>query len=99
MQTQVAIIMGSDSDWPILKKAAETLASFGVSYDVQVMSAHRTPERVHEYVTKTAVENGTEKKYRAGAGCVCAASAVWAWLWHIQIKRFGGETRADYQRV
>ena len=49
----VTIIMGSDSDWPLVKKAADTLAKFGVAYDVQVMSAHRTPERVREYVLQS----------------------------------------------
>ena len=43
---QVAIIMGSDSDWPTMKGAAETLDRFGVDYEVQVVSAHRTPEKM-----------------------------------------------------
>ncbi|MCL2665628.1 MAG: 5-(carboxyamino)imidazole ribonucleotide mutase [Defluviitaleaceae bacterium] len=59
MQPLIAIIMGSDSDWPLVKKAADMLASFGVQYDVQVMSAHRTPERVRTYVTE-ADAAGTE---------------------------------------
>jgi len=52
--------MGSENDWPLVRKAADVFDSFGINYDVQVMSAHRTPERVREYVTKTAVENGVQ---------------------------------------
>jgi 5-(carboxyamino)imidazole ribonucleotide mutase len=43
--------MGSDSDWPILKPAAEILQKFGVEYEVAVASAHRTPDKVREFVT------------------------------------------------
>ena len=43
---QVGIVMGSDSDWPKIKKAAAALEEFGVAYEVRVMSAHRTPEVV-----------------------------------------------------
>ena len=40
----IAIIMGSDSDWPIMKHAAEVLDDFNISYEAQVVSAHRTPD-------------------------------------------------------
>ena len=46
---KVAIIMGSNSDWPILEPAAKTLQEFGVEVEVKVASAHRTPEVVHEF--------------------------------------------------
>ena len=46
---QVGIIMGSDSDWPIMKAAAEVLGEFGVTYEVSVVSAHRTPVKMIEY--------------------------------------------------
>ena len=46
---RVGIIMGSDSDWPMVQKAADTLKSFGVEFEVRVMSAHRTPEEAFEY--------------------------------------------------
>lgn len=46
---KVAIIMGSDSDWPTLEIAERTLLSFGVQTEVVVASAHRTPEIVHEF--------------------------------------------------
>lgn len=54
---KVAIMMGSDSDWPILKPAAELLKKFGIAYEVVVASAHRTPDKVHTFVT-SAPERG-----------------------------------------
>lgn len=54
---KVAIIMGSDSDWPILKPAAELLKQFGIESEVVVASAHRTPNKVHDFVT-SAHERG-----------------------------------------
>lgn len=48
-QPQVAIVMGSNSDWPVMRKAAEMLAEFGVPYEAQVVSAHRTPELMFEF--------------------------------------------------
>jgi 5-(carboxyamino)imidazole ribonucleotide mutase len=45
----VAIIMGSRSDWPILRHAAEMLQSLGVAYEAKVVSAHRTPERMYAF--------------------------------------------------
>lgn len=54
---KVSIIMGSDSDWPILKPAYELLKTFGIEAEVVVASAHRTPAKVKELVT-TAPERG-----------------------------------------
>jgi 5-(carboxyamino)imidazole ribonucleotide mutase len=45
----VGIVMGSDSDWPIMKAAAETLKSFGIPYEAKVLSAHRTPDAALDY--------------------------------------------------
>ena len=45
----VAIIMGSRSDWPVLKHAAEMLDTLGVGYEAKVVSAHRTPERMYDF--------------------------------------------------
>ncbi len=56
---KVAIIMGSNSDWPILEVAEKTLKEFGVEVEVLVASAHRTPELVHEFA-KNARANGIE---------------------------------------
>jgi len=47
----IGIIMGSDSDWPLVKKAADTLASFGVAFEVRVISAHRTPDLAFDYAS------------------------------------------------
>lgn len=49
---KVAIIMGSDSDWPTVKKAVLELKSFGVEYECHIMSAHRTPRMVCDYAEK-----------------------------------------------
>ena len=49
LPVSVGIIMGSDSDLPTMRAAAETLESFGVGVEVTVVSAHRTPERMFEY--------------------------------------------------
>ena len=62
----VGIIMGSDSDWPTLKLAAETCAEFGVPCEVRVVSAHRTPDTMASYA-KSAHQRGL-KVIIAGAG-------------------------------
>jgi 5-(carboxyamino)imidazole ribonucleotide mutase len=50
----VGIVMGSDSDWPMLEPAAEALADFDVPYEVHVVSAHRTPRRMLDYAEAAA---------------------------------------------
>ncbi|HEX7259475.1 MAG TPA: 5-(carboxyamino)imidazole ribonucleotide mutase [Candidatus Saccharimonadia bacterium] len=65
-QPQVGIIMGSDSDLPVMKQAAEVLESFGISAEVTVVSAHRTPERLWEYATQARSRDF--KVIIAGAG-------------------------------
>ena len=62
----VGIIMGSQSDWPTLKAAANILADLGVPYEAKIVSAHRTPDRLCDYA-KTAKERGL-KVIIAGAG-------------------------------
>ena len=62
----VAIIMGSDSDWPVMKAAAQMLADLGVAYEARVVSAHRTPDLMFEFAA-TAEANGY-KVIIAGAG-------------------------------
>jgi 5-(carboxyamino)imidazole ribonucleotide mutase len=66
MNAQVGIIMGSRSDWDTMRHASETLEALGVAHDVQVVSAHRTPDLLFEYA-ETAVERGL-KVIIAGAG-------------------------------
>jgi 5-(carboxyamino)imidazole ribonucleotide mutase len=62
----VAIIMGSQSDWPIMRAAATVLDELGVAYETRIISAHRTPHRLYEFA-KTARESGV-KIIIAGAG-------------------------------
>ena len=66
---KVAILMGSDSDWPILKPAVELLKQFGIESVVEVASAHRTPARVRDFVT-----SAPEKE--VGAFIVAAGAAA-----------------------
>ncbi|MEV4763395.1 5-(carboxyamino)imidazole ribonucleotide mutase [Micromonospora chokoriensis] len=66
----VGLIMGSDSDWPTMRAAAEVLDDFGVSYEVRVVSAHRTPVAMIEY-GRDAADRGL-KVIIAGAGGAAA---------------------------
>jgi 5-(carboxyamino)imidazole ribonucleotide mutase len=50
----VGVIMGSDSDWPVMRAAADALAEFDVPYEVSVISAHRTPARMLDYASSAA---------------------------------------------
>ena len=63
---QVSIVMGSDSDMPVMAKAAEILDKFGISYEMRIISAHRMPDTFFEYA-QTAEERGV-KVIIAGAG-------------------------------
>ena len=63
---KVGIVMGSDSDMPVMAKAAEILDELGISYDMRIISAHRDPDEFFEYA-KTAEEKGF-KVIIAGAG-------------------------------
>ena len=65
-QVQVGIIMGSQSDWPTMKEAADILDALGVPYEKRIVSAHRTPDRLWDY-GKGAVARGL-KVIIAGAG-------------------------------
>ena len=66
-EIQVGIVMGSDSDWPLVKKACETLDKFGVKYETRVISAHRTPEAAIEY-SRTAEGRGLKVVIAAAGG-------------------------------
>ena len=63
---QVGIIMGSDSDLPVMSEAAKVLDSFGIEYELTIVSAHRTPDKMYEDAS-TAQERGL-KVIIAGAG-------------------------------
>ena len=66
MATRVGIVMGSQSDWPTMETAARTLDELGVTYEVEVVSAHRTPDRLFGYA-ETALDRGL-RAIIAGAG-------------------------------
>jgi 5-(carboxyamino)imidazole ribonucleotide mutase len=66
MTPHIGIIMGSQSDWPTLRAAAEILDSLGVAHETKIVSAHRTPDRLYEYA-KSAAGRGL-KVIIAGAG-------------------------------
>lgn len=63
----VGIVMGSDSDWPIVQKAVETLAAFEVACEVRVISAHRTPDTAADYAA-TAAKRGLKVILSAAGG-------------------------------
>jgi len=56
MTKPVAIIMGSQSDWPTMRHAAETLDALGVGYDARIVSAHRTPDRLYAFARGAKAE-------------------------------------------
>ena len=63
---KIGIIMGSNSDWPVMRHAAQFLEQFGITYEARVVSAHRTPDLMFEYA-ETARERGIQAII-AGAG-------------------------------
>lgn len=72
---KVAIIMGSDSDWAVMKAAVDTLKSFGVEVDLTVASAHRTPQKVYDFV-----KNSEAQIFIAAAGMAAHLAGVVASL-------------------
>jgi len=75
---RVAILMGSASDWPTMKAAAEVLDQLGIAHEARVASAHRTPDRHRDFVTR-AEERGFEVII-AGAGAAAHLAGVTAAL-------------------
>jgi 5-(carboxyamino)imidazole ribonucleotide mutase len=76
----VAIIMGSKSDWPTMEHAAKVLDDFGVKYETQIVSAHRTPDLLFEF-SKSAEQRGTEVIIAGAGGAahlpgMCASQTV-----------------------
>lgn len=57
IKMKVAIVMGSDSDWPVMKAAADILKEFDINHEAQVLSAHRTPDDMIQFA-KTAIDQG-----------------------------------------
>lgn len=79
----IGIIMGSDSDLPVMSKAAAILDKFEVPYEITIVSAHRTPDRMYQYA-KTAEERGIEVII-AGAGGAAHLPGMVASLTHLPV--------------
>lgn len=79
----VGIVMGSPSDAPTMKKCAETLEKLGIAYEMKVCSAHRTPQRAHDFAT-TAADRGM-KVIIAAAGMSAHLAGVMAALTHLPV--------------
>ncbi|MBF0342200.1 MAG: 5-(carboxyamino)imidazole ribonucleotide mutase [Magnetococcales bacterium] len=71
---RIAILMGSDSDWEVMKEAGKVLKDFAIPFEMTVTSAHRTPERTHEYAT-SAAQRGIEVLI-VGAGAAAHLAGV-----------------------
>ncbi len=71
----VGIIMGSDTDYPVMSEAGKTLEKFGIPYEMEVVSAHRTPARAHEYAA-TAVSRGLKVVIAAAGGAAHLAGVI-----------------------
>ena len=72
---KIGIVMGSDSDWPTMEETAKALDAFGVDYDVNVISAHRTPDKAHDYAAK-AEANGYDVIIAGAGGAAHLAGVV-----------------------
>lgn len=92
MSAPVAIIMGSRSDWPVLRHAAEMLDGLGVAYEAKVVSAHRTPERMYSFA-KGAKAAGF-KVIIAGAGGAAHLPGMTASLTELPVLGVPVESRA-----
>ncbi len=92
MTTSIGIIMGSQSDWPTMKGAAEILDELGVAYEARIVSAHRTPDRLWDY-GKSAVERGL-KAIIAGAGGAAHLPGMMASKTRLPVIGVPVETRA-----
>ena len=72
---QVGIIMGSDTDLPVMNESAKMLDKFSIPFEIEVVSAHRSPARTHEYAT-TAIERGLKVVIVAAGGAAHLAGVV-----------------------
>jgi 5-(carboxyamino)imidazole ribonucleotide mutase len=71
----VGIVMGSDSDWPVMRACAETLKQFGIAYEAKVLSAHRTPDAALDYAA-LAQERGIKVLIGAAGGAAHLAGVL-----------------------
>lgn len=80
---KVGIIMGSQSDWPVMSECAKQLDEFNIEYECKIVSAHRTPDRLYEYA-KTAQNRGLSVII-AGAGGAAHLPGMMASLTHLPV--------------
>jgi len=92
MGADVAIIMGSQSDWPTMQCAAKVLEELGVAHEARIVSAHRTPERMYEFA-RTAADQGF-KVIIAGAGGAAHLPGMVAALTHLPVLGVPVQSRA-----
>ena len=92
MSAPVAIVMGSQSDWPTMKCAAEALDKLGVAYDARIVSAHRTPQRLVDFATGAADEGF--KVIIAGAGGAAHLPGMVASMTHLPVLGVPVQSRA-----
>lgn len=71
----IGIVMGSDSDWPVMQRCAETLKKFGIPYEAKVLSAHRTPDAALDYAA-SAQERGIKVLIGAAGGAAHLAGVL-----------------------
>ena len=83
MGAPVAIVMGSQSDWPTMECAAKVLDELGVAYEARIVSAHRTPERMYEFGKGAAAEGF--KVVIAGAGGAAHLPGMLSALTHLPV--------------
>ncbi len=83
MTAPVAIVMGSQSDWPTMKRAADVLDQLGVEHDDRIVSAHRTPDRLHDF-GKSAADEGF-KVIIAGAGGAAHLPGMLSGITHLPV--------------
>ena len=88
----VAIVMGSQSDWPTMQRAAHALDALGVAYEARIVSAHRTPERLAEFA-KGAADAGF-KVIVAGAGGAAHLPGMVASMTHLPVLGVPVESKA-----
>ncbi|MCP5395597.1 MAG: 5-(carboxyamino)imidazole ribonucleotide mutase [Sphingomonadaceae bacterium] len=91
-EAKVAIIMGSQSDWPTMKCAADVLDELGVAYEARIVSAHRTPDRMYDFA-KGAAEAGFHVII-AGAGGAAHLPGMVASLTHLPVLGVPVKSRA-----
>jgi 5-(carboxyamino)imidazole ribonucleotide mutase len=84
--------MGSQSDWPTLRHAAEILAALGVSYETRIVSAHRTPKRLYDYASGAAARG--LKVIIAGAGGAAHLPGMTASMTHLPVFGVPVESKA-----